>query len=128
MENKHTNTEEKQKIKFTDKKVLIPVISVVMIIVIFFAFSISVMAGGDIRGGVKINDINVGKMSKEEATEAINTYVETQLIDNTLDIEYEGDVTQYKFADLITGYDIETAVESAYNVGRNKNFFVNLWG
>lgn len=116
---------EKKKIKFTDKKIWIPVVSVVAVLVLFFAFALFCMMGDGIRGGVSIGEVSVGGMSTEEAITAVNAYIEAELADNKLDIEYEGETTQYNFTDLITGYNVEKAVSEASETGRNGNFLMN---
>lgn len=132
MEENNKPVEEKNEKSFSgifkSKKVMIPsVIGIVILLVLMFIMLSGCSRGESICNGVNISGTDVSGMTKEQASAAVNSFIETELLDNVLTIEYEGNSQEYPFSELVTEYKVDEAVENAYAIGRNKNIFVNAF-
>ncbi|MFV0314484.1 MAG: VanW family protein [Anaerotignum sp.] len=77
-----------------------------------------ILAQSGIYQGVSIDGIDVGGLSKEEA---IDTLIHTHGKDisgKKITLYYEAEEWSYSFEDIGAGFDVEEAVEAAYNFGR----------
>jgi len=109
--------------------------SKVVILIIVFIIVLSILSipiifctinyyNKNIFEGIKINKIDVSKMSIEEAKNILNENVKEKINKNIVltGKEYEKNTTPEQAG--IT-FDIDKAIEDAYNVGRNENFVFN---
>lgn len=83
------------------------------------------ISNGKIQGGVFIKGVEVSEMTKEEAKNTIQAYLNEVMSDYVVfkykDYEYNVEVSQIE-----AYFDVDAAVNYAYNVGRNKGFFTNV--
>lgn len=102
---------------------------IILIILLLFIFSVifSVINIGNskILSGISINDIDVSKMTKEEATSKIYKLTQEKL-KSVLKINYnEVENIDIDLNTLGIRYDINTAINEAYFTGRKGNIFEN---
>ncbi len=110
------------------KKVLILTFVIITILIISILcctiFALLNINNTKIIKGVTINKINIGKLTKEEATKLIKDrmqeYIEKDINIKSSDFEYS-----IKLSQIGVEYKIEEAIEKAYNVGRDGNIFSN---
>ncbi len=74
-----------------------------------------------IASGISIEGVPVSGMSVEEAVEALSAKNEKQVPDEQITVHFDGKDYSINFSDAMTGYDIQSTVEKAYDIGRNKN-------
>lgn len=125
---KEVGQKEKNKGK---KKSMLPIIagSVLIIFLLIFSviFSLISINNENILNNVSIMGIDVSNMSKEKAkeavTEVINTKMQEELILKKDDYETSLNANQ-----INAQFDIDTAVNEAYNIGRDGNIITNNYG
>lgn len=73
-----------------------------------------------IYSNVYVNDVNIGGLTKEQAKETLISQVSTILTSRTLTFRFDaiGYSRAFTFAELGVSYDFDSAVEEAYNFGR----------
>ena len=120
-ETNNFNEQKKRKIIFIS---LVSVIVILVILVCITGFAIANLGNNKIISNVKINNISVEGLTKEEAnkvvTEQLNSNLEKDIIFVSENFEYS-----IKLSQIETKYNIEKAVEDAYNIGRSGNIFKN---
>lgn len=110
------------------KKIIITSICVGIVVLLAFVFStifaLINLNNINIISGIKVNGIEISNLSKEEAIkrlqEVTNQKLENDIVIKTEDFEYG-----VKLSQIETNYDIEKALEEAYNTGRSGNIFTN---
>ena len=118
------------KIKSNKSKKKIIIASICLSIVVLLAFIFSTifalinLNNVNIISGIKVNGIEISNLSKEEAIkklqEKANQKLESDIVVKTEDFEYG-----IKLSQIETNYNIEKALEQAYNTGRSGNIFTN---
>lgn len=125
--------ETKNETKFKDiiknnKNKTIALISAIALIVLVLllstVFALFNLNNTRIISGIKVNGIDISKLSKEEALQKLNDITNQKL---ESDILLKADNFEYgiKLSQIETSYNIDKAIEEAYNSGRNSNIFVN---
>jgi len=118
----------KVKTNKSKKKAIIALICLSVIIILAFLFStifaLINLNNVNIISGIKVNGIDIGKLSKEETIQKLNDEANKKL---ESDILIKADDFEYgiKLSQIETKYNIEKALEEAYNTGRNGNIFTN---
>lgn len=109
------------------KKWVIPiVIAIIIIVAVFFStiFALVNINNEKIIGGVSISGVEVSGLSKEEAkAKMTNIYQEKK--EKEIGIQYEDYETTLNPTLMEVNYDVESAVEEAYLVGKGENIFIN---
>ena len=131
--NEKVETSEEKKFKVVNKKVkrstsvkwIITAITLVLVtLIITTGFAILNMQNTDIISGVTVKGIHVGGLNKEQAIEKLEKEFVSENKKKvgltTADFEYEIEADQIEFQ-----YNIEEAVNLAYNFGRGGNIFKN---
>lgn len=78
-----------------------------------------------IISGISINGIDVSRLTSKEATEKVSTILSEQL-NTALNLQYvDYSSTLIPSQEIDASYDITTAVEKAYMLGRSDNIFKN---
>ena len=101
-------------------------ISLVILLLFIFStiFALINLNNVNIISGIKVNGIEISNLSKEEAIEKLNETsnkkLESDILIKTDEFEYG-----IKLSQIETQYNIEKAIEEAYNTGRNGNIFSN---
>lgn len=126
--NTDINNESFEYVVKNNKKKIIALVCVILfaILVLVFStiFALFNMNNTKVISKIKINGIDISKLSKEEATQKLNETVNQKL---ESDILLKTDNFEYgiKLSQIETNYNIEKAVEEAYNFGRSGNIFLN---
>lgn len=125
-----TKVESKDDTKKTKNKKKRKIIYIVIGIIIFLLavfsviFSLLNINNNDIIDGVSIKGINVSGMSKEEAKQNIEKITTEKLLKTIklVDGDYKVDLNP---KDIEASFDVDKAVEEAYNIGRDGNIITN---
>ena len=102
---------------------------IIFLVLLFLGFSIFTVfnsASKTIPNGVFIKDVNVSGMSKEAAKSTIETFIKEHSSEEIIlkHNDYESSVS----VDQISAtFDIDGAVEEAYNYNKSKNMFANTF-
>lgn len=114
------------KLNSKNKKILIISICILIAIILLLStiFSLLNINSTRITSGIKINQIDVSKLYKEEAKQKISEIIEEK-IDKDINITAKDFEYQIKLSQIEVNYDIDTAIEEAYGIGRNSNIFKN---
>lgn len=124
---------DKEVIKKVVKKVslvLIGTISIayiaLMVLVATSIFYVSHLQNGLIQNGVFVNGINVSNLSSEEALNSVNSQL-NDTISEFITLRYKDYTYQISLKELEIKFDVESAVEDAYGIGRTQNVVKDLW-
>jgi len=114
-------SENKKKSKFG---IILIIIVIVLILVALFStiFAIANMRNEKMVKGILINQIDVSEMTKEEAKAIINE-IYSKKAGNELILKYGEYESTTTYEALEVEYQIDNAVEQAYQIGRNGNLF-----
>lgn len=123
----------KEKIKEMDPKkgkkkkiIILCIIGVILVLGIIFStiFALFNINNEKIINGVTISGVDISKLSKQEAKEKIqNLFEEKKQKDLNLDYQdYENTLSPLL---LETEYNVDKAIDEAYNIGRKDNIFIN---
>ena len=94
----------------------------IIICIVFIAvfFSLLNIGNTNIINNVYINDISVSSLSTEEAKEKVNSTIKEKL-DKEILIKFEDYETTILPAEIDYTYDVPSALEKAYSIGRKGN-------
>lgn len=113
--------------KHKRKKVTISIIagSVVLGTIIIFVSMLSFVNGWEDRiyPNVSIEDVDVGALTKQEATKLINEKKAHFINDKKLNILIGNKNKELVYRDISPSYDIEKTVEEAFKVGKENGIF-----
>lgn len=123
---------EKQEAKSKDKKKSrLPIIlgSILIIFILIFSvfFSLISINNENILDNVSIMGIDVSNMSKEKAEEAVSEVITSKLQEELILKKYDYE-TSLNANQINAQFDIKTAVNEAYNIGRDGNIITNNYG
>ena len=125
IENEEENKEEIKKKGKTKKVIIIVFVILLILVALFFTiFAILNLRNTKIIRGVQIGEINVSDMSKEDAKALLDERnaknQEKQLVLKYGDLE-----NKVTYSSLAVNYQIDEAINNAYNIGRDGNIFEN---
>ena len=118
-----------QEIKEENNKKKFALLNIVLFLVFLFVFS-TVFAlinqnSNKIVKGIKIRDIDVSNLTKEEAISKVTEAIELEFM-READLYYTEDYkSSIKPVQIESGYNIEEAVDNAYKYGRDGNIIVD---
>lgn len=118
---------EQYKIKSSNKKTLIILISAIILVIAIFAstgFALFNINNTKIISNISIEGIDVSKLSKKEAEQKISDALEKN-IEQSISVKTNEFEYQFQLSQIEAKYDINKAIEDAYNIGRNGNIFKN---
>ncbi len=116
------NTEEAKKRRIYGGT--IAVVAFLVLFVLSTIFSLVNINNPNMIKGVKIQDIDVSGLSKEESKTKILEALNSILFEE-ITIKHNDYNTQFDYSMIEYSYDIDKAIEEAYNVGRNGNIIQN---
>ena len=120
--------EKKEKPKTASKKQVFPIVIISVLIVIALIFSVIFalinINNDKILGNISIMGIDVGEMTREEAEEAIYEVINVRLSEE-LEVKKDDYETSINANQISAKFDVEKAVNEAYNIGRAGNIVVN---
>ena len=125
---KHSKKEMKKMDNKPKKKWVKPVIilSILTLILLIFSmiFAIININSNKIISGISINNIEVSGLTKEEAKQKLETIIKEKT-SNELMLKYQDFETELSPELIEVKYDLDNAVDVAFQVGRNGNIFAN---
>ena len=92
-----------------------------IIFIVFLWISVKNNLNKNIINGIKVDNVDLSNMSLEDG---INNYINTRL-NNNIKFNYEEYNVEVNPLDIGITYNVEEAINEAYNVGRNENIFFN---
>ena len=97
---------------------------IILLSIAFFIFTFLNSKNENIISGVSIKGVNVSNLSVEEAIETIQNYINENLPENITLVhnDYE---TSIPLSALNVNFDIDSAVNQAYEIGKSSNIFEN---
>lgn len=109
-----------------NKKLIIPLVIVGIIILLLFStiFAIANLNNNKIIYGIYIKGIDVSGLTKEEALEKLSNVVKKKLT-TPFELIHNDSVTTIIPEQLGASFDIESSINTAYNIGREDNIFKN---
>ena len=133
IEENSKNTVELQKEEYNKKKKkrkkkikIIIIISIILLILLVFSmiFAVINLNSDKIISGVSINGIEMSGLSKDEAKGKLETLLLEKKKKEIL-LKYNDFETEISPELIEVNYDLDGIIETAYNVGRDSNIFVN---
>ena len=119
------NTKNSQTLIKDYKKVFIIIAIIICVIfIISTGFALVNMTNENMMAGVTIDGIKVQGLNKEEAQSLIETKI-LEKINNYIKIYVDNEENTILLSQIELNYDIKTAIDEAYNVGRGGNIFAN---
>lgn len=99
---------------------------VLFVIMVFFLFS----AGNKIKNGVKIEGVSFSGYTKQEAMDRLNKIYLDKLKNSAIILSYKNKTWEIPYKEINARFDLESAVEKAFNIGRDEgtinNFFDSI--
>ena len=95
-----------------------------IILITFLWISIKNNLNKNIIKGIKVDNVDLSNMSLEEGRDKLNNYINTRL-NNNIKFNYEEYNVEVNPLEIGITYNVEEAINEAYNVGRNENIFCN---
>jgi len=103
---------------------LIIILVISILLVIFTIFTLYNIFNSNIISGVHIKNIDVSNLSKSDAKYQIENYLKEQLPEE-ITLKHGDFVATISTSQIESKFNIKSAVEKAYNVGRQGNIFEN---
>ena len=97
---------------------------IILLSIAFFIFTFLNSKNENIISGVSIKGIDVSNLSVEEAKETIQNYINENLPEN-INLVHNDYQTSIPLSALNVNFDIDSAVEQAYTIGKSGNIFEN---
>ena len=120
-EEDNKNSEKRNKKNFI---LTIVILVILMIVCEFFVVSTMTSKSNKIIKGVTISSIDVSNITKAQAVEKLNGNINKEELQN-IKLRYEDYETELVPDQIELKYDLEEAVNEAFNIGRNSNLFMN---
>ncbi len=109
------------------KITLVSVVAILILVIIGASvFANKILSETNIYSGVKVKNVDVGGLSKNDAQVKLKSELDKGLEDKEITIVGEEYSKILKYKELGVKNDYNKAVEEAYKVGREGNFFVKL--
>lgn len=109
-----------------NKIILLSIIGVILVLGIIFStiFALFNINNEKIINGITISGVDISKLSKEEAKEKIHNLFEGKK-QKDLNLKYQDYENTLSPILLETEYNVDKAIDEAYNIGRKDNIFIN---
>lgn len=106
------------------KIIKVSILTLIILSAMFAGFSLySVLNYDRIYNGVFVNNFNAGGLTRDELTKSLTTNFSQSLKDKQLTFKYKDKEEKISINDISFKYQIDKAVEDAYNVARSGNIF-----
>lgn len=99
-------------------------IAIFVLIIAFGIFTVYNANNDNIVSGIFIKNVDISNLSKAEAKEKISNYINSNLPEN-IALKHNDYETSIPLSSLNLNFDIDSAVDSAYLIGKNGNVFQN---
>lgn len=116
----HPNVEKKKKTRGFLKALLILIILTLLLVIFSTIFSIININNTKIMRGIKVNGVDISNLSKQEAVNLLNNTINNTDA-NKITIYRNGITDELQLEDIDGKFDVESAVDEAYKIGREGN-------
>lgn len=99
------------------------IIIAILMLISVFCYSVT---GDKMISGVYIDNINVSGLTKEEAKYRIQNSLQSQLPTNLNLVHNDNYEINLNINQIQVNYDVDKAIDEAYNIGRTDNTFTNI--
>ena len=103
---------------------ILVLVFIVLLCIVFFIFTFFNNQNENIISGIYIKGINVSNLSIEAAQETVQNYIHENLPEN-INLVHNDYETSIPLSALNVNFDIDSAVEQAYKIGKSDNMFEN---
>ena len=123
---KETEKEESKKEKKVSKKtkILLIVIFIIFLLIFSVIFAIINIGNEKVFGKISIMGIDVGNMTREEAKETLNKIIDEKMTEELI-LKKDDYETSLNAIQLDANFNIDEAINEAYNIGRSGNIITN---
>lgn len=108
-----------------NNKVLIGIAIFLMLIFISVMYFTSESLNTGIHRGVRVEDVDVSNLSKDEALKEVSKITEERINNKKINFSYGGRDFPIALKDFGYSLNLEDAVNEAYSIGRSKGLFSN---
>lgn len=98
---------------------------IVIFFILFLGITLYISSSDKIITGIYIKGVEVAGLTKEQAIEKVTNEF-NNVLPNNLTVSHGEYETQLNLEDLGANFNIEEAVDRAYNIGRDSNIFKNM--
>ncbi|EQF53472.1 putative peptidoglycan binding domain protein [Clostridioides difficile CD178] len=105
-----------------NKKLVIAIGAVALVVIIFIGIMCMQFKGEKIAKNTYVNGVNIGKLTKSQAKQELAKKYKLE----NVDFNYNDKSWKVKSKDLNLSTDLDKTVENAYNLNRKSGFFGNL--
>ena len=123
-EKREETTNNQYKIKKTHKLIIIAIIVAIVVIILSTGFALVNINNENIIAGVTIDKINLQGLNKQEAETVIKNKIEEKL-NEEIKIKIDNEEYSMLLSQIELEYEVNDAIEKAYNVGRKSNILGN---
>lgn len=97
-----------------------------IIFIFIYGAGIFMIRGEKIQPNAYINNIDIGKLTKEEALAKIKGILEPSIENVYMSLKVGEKIWKLNYSDFDYTYDYMNAIEEAYHIGRGSSFFCNV--
>ena len=99
-------------------------IAIIILMIAFGIFTVYNANNNNIVSGISIKNVDVSNLSKDEAKEKVSNYINENLPEN-IALKHNDYETSIPLSSLNLNFDIDSAIYSAYSIGKNENILKN---
>ena len=99
-------------------------IFILILLIVFCTFSIINKKNQNIATGIYVKGINISGLTKEQAKNKISEYINSS-IPEEIKLQYNNIQTEIPTSQLSVYFNVEEAIEIAYQIGKSGNMFQN---
>ncbi len=97
---------------------------IILLIILFLGFTYFNYKNTNIVSGISIKNVDISGLSKEQAKEKIQNYINEKLPEN-IGLRHNDFETSIPLSALNINFDIDSSIEEAYNIGKSGNIIQN---
>lgn len=97
---------------------------IILLIILFLGFTYFNYKNTNIVSGISIKNVDVSGLSKKQAKEKIQNYINEKLPEN-IGLIHNDFETSIPLSALNINFDIDSSIEEAYNIGKSGNILQN---
>ena len=124
IENEERTKSNKEKKVSKKTKILLIVIFIIFLLIFSVIFAIINIGNEKVFGKISIMGIDVGNMTREEAKETLNKIIDEKMTEELI-LKKDDYETSLNAIQLDANFNIDEAINEAYNIGRSGNIITN---
>ncbi len=126
VENYHPTENKSISIEITTLFGILVLVSIILLCIAFLIFTFVNSQHETLLSGVYIKGVDVSNLSIDEAKEKVQNYINENLPEN-INLIHNDFETSIPVSALEVNFDVDSAVNQAYETGKNGNIFENSW-